>query len=169
MPLCDLCALTLCTLCEALLFSAHSHKPPILRILIPLPSFPSARLSRVLFGSEILHRRKSPDFQKNSQRMVELLTAIKNEEEKIRQGGGPKAIESQHKKNRLTARGARQRPHRSRHAIFRISHLRRPRNVRRMGRRPLRRDRHRPRPRLRPPFHGHRQRRHRKSRCPFFR
>ncbi len=36
--------------------------------------------------------------------MVELLTAIKNEEEKIRQGGGPKAIESQHKKNRLTAR-----------------------------------------------------------------
>jgi 3-methylcrotonyl-CoA carboxylase beta subunit len=47
---------------------------------------------------------KSPDFQKNSQRMVELLTSIKNEEEKIRQGGGPKAIESQHKKNRLTAR-----------------------------------------------------------------
>ncbi|HET7106724.1 MAG TPA: acyl-CoA carboxylase subunit beta [Candidatus Acidoferrum sp.] len=47
---------------------------------------------------------KSPDFQKNSQRMVELLTTIKNEEEKIRQGGGPKAIESQHKKNRLTAR-----------------------------------------------------------------
>jgi 3-methylcrotonyl-CoA carboxylase beta subunit len=47
---------------------------------------------------------KSSDFQKNSQRMVELLTAIKNEEEKIRQGGGPKAIESQHKKNRLTAR-----------------------------------------------------------------
>jgi len=47
---------------------------------------------------------KSPDFEKNSQRMVELLTAIKNEEEKIRQGGGSKAIESQHKKNRLTAR-----------------------------------------------------------------
>src|SRR5467141_2140786 len=36
--------------------------------------------------------------------MVELLTAIKNEEEKIRQGGGAKAIESQHKKSRLTAR-----------------------------------------------------------------
>jgi len=47
---------------------------------------------------------KSPDFEKNSQRMVELLTVIKNEEEKIRQGGGEKAIESQHKKNRLTAR-----------------------------------------------------------------
>jgi 3-methylcrotonyl-CoA carboxylase beta subunit len=36
--------------------------------------------------------------------MVELLTAIRKEEEKIRQGGGPKAIESQHKKSRLTAR-----------------------------------------------------------------
>src|ERR1700758_538377 len=36
--------------------------------------------------------------------MVELLTAIKHEEEKIRQGGGAKAIESQHKKDRLTAR-----------------------------------------------------------------
>jgi 3-methylcrotonyl-CoA carboxylase beta subunit len=47
---------------------------------------------------------KSPEFEKNSQRMVELLTIIKNEEEKIRQGGGAKAIESQHKKNRLTAR-----------------------------------------------------------------
>ena len=47
---------------------------------------------------------KSPDFEKNSQRLVELLTAIKNEEEKIREGGGPKAIDSQHKKNRLTAR-----------------------------------------------------------------
>jgi 3-methylcrotonyl-CoA carboxylase beta subunit len=47
---------------------------------------------------------KSPDFEKNSQRMVELLTVIKNEEEKIRQGGGEKAIESQHKKDRLTAR-----------------------------------------------------------------
>src|ERR1700726_889098 len=36
--------------------------------------------------------------------MVELLTTIKNEEEEIRQGGGAKAIESQHKKGRLTAR-----------------------------------------------------------------
>src|ERR1700756_3777012 len=36
--------------------------------------------------------------------MVELLTTIKNEEEKIRQGGGAKSIEAQHKKNRLTAR-----------------------------------------------------------------
>lgn len=47
---------------------------------------------------------QSSDFQKNTRRMVDLLTAIKNEEEKIREGGGSKAIDSQHKKGRLTAR-----------------------------------------------------------------
>ncbi len=36
--------------------------------------------------------------------MVDLLAEIKNEEETIRQGGGAKAIERQHKKKRLTAR-----------------------------------------------------------------
>jgi len=48
--------------------------------------------------------RKSADFEKNSRRVIELLTEIKNEEQKIREGGGAKAIESQHKKGRLTAR-----------------------------------------------------------------
>ncbi len=48
--------------------------------------------------------RKSAAFQQNSRAMVERLTQIKNEEEKIRQAGGAKAIEGQHKKNRLTAR-----------------------------------------------------------------
>jgi len=43
-------------------------------------------------------------FQKNSREMVNRLTQIKNEEERIRQGGGAKAIESQHNKGRLTAR-----------------------------------------------------------------
>ncbi|HTS11560.1 MAG TPA: hypothetical protein VMH00_05545, partial [Candidatus Limnocylindrales bacterium] len=47
---------------------------------------------------------KSAEFQKNSRQMVDRLTEIKNEEEHIRQGGGAKAIESQHKKGRLTAR-----------------------------------------------------------------
>ena len=47
---------------------------------------------------------KSADFEKNSRQMVDHLTEIKNEEERIRQGGGAKAIESQHKKGRLTAR-----------------------------------------------------------------
>ncbi len=47
---------------------------------------------------------KSPEFEKNSRRIVDLLTKIKNEEEQIFQGGGAKAIEAQHKKGRLTAR-----------------------------------------------------------------
>jgi 3-methylcrotonyl-CoA carboxylase beta subunit len=47
---------------------------------------------------------KSPDFEKNSRRIIDLLTQLKNEEEQIRQGGGAKAIEAQHKKGRLTAR-----------------------------------------------------------------
>jgi 3-methylcrotonyl-CoA carboxylase beta subunit len=48
--------------------------------------------------------RKSPEFEKNTRLIVDLLTEIKNEEEEIRQGGGAKAIEAQHKKGRLTAR-----------------------------------------------------------------
>ncbi|HTS13492.1 MAG TPA: acyl-CoA carboxylase subunit beta [Candidatus Limnocylindrales bacterium] len=47
---------------------------------------------------------KTPGFQKNSRQMIDRLTELKNEEERIRQGGGAKAIESQHKKGRLTAR-----------------------------------------------------------------
>jgi acetyl-CoA carboxylase carboxyltransferase component len=47
---------------------------------------------------------QSPEFEKNARRMVDLLTRLKNEEEEIRQGGGAKGIESQHKKGRLTAR-----------------------------------------------------------------
>ena len=58
-------------------------------------------------SSPVLHSAinvKSADFEKNSRRMVDRLTEIKNEEEKIRAGGGAKAIEAQHKKGRLTAR-----------------------------------------------------------------
>jgi 3-methylcrotonyl-CoA carboxylase beta subunit len=47
---------------------------------------------------------QSADYQKNTRGMVDLLTQMKNEEEEIRQGGGAKAIEAQHKKKRLTAR-----------------------------------------------------------------
>ncbi|HEV3252984.1 MAG TPA: acyl-CoA carboxylase subunit beta [Candidatus Acidoferrales bacterium] len=53
---------------------------------------------------ESLIKRDSPDFKKNSRQMVDRLTEIKNEEERLRQGGGAKAIEAQHKKGRLTAR-----------------------------------------------------------------
>jgi 3-methylcrotonyl-CoA carboxylase beta subunit len=47
---------------------------------------------------------KSPEFEKNTRHIIDLLTQIKNEEEQIRQGGGAKAIEAQHQKGRLTAR-----------------------------------------------------------------
>ncbi len=43
-------------------------------------------------------------FEKNMRTMAELVSAIHNEEQKIQEGGGPKAIESQHAKKRLTAR-----------------------------------------------------------------
>ena len=49
-------------------------------------------------------KTKTPEFERNSRAMVEKLTEIKNEEEQIRQGGGAKSIEAQHKKGRLTAR-----------------------------------------------------------------
>jgi acetyl-CoA carboxylase carboxyltransferase component len=46
----------------------------------------------------------SARFEANMRFMADLVSQIRNEEEKIREGGGAKAIESQHKKGRLTAR-----------------------------------------------------------------
>ena len=46
----------------------------------------------------------SQRFEKNMRAMAELVSQVRNEEEKIREGGGPKAIENQHAKKRLTAR-----------------------------------------------------------------
>jgi 3-methylcrotonyl-CoA carboxylase beta subunit len=48
--------------------------------------------------------RASADFAKNSRHLVDLVTEVKNEEERLREGGGAKAIDAQHKKGRLTAR-----------------------------------------------------------------
>ena len=46
----------------------------------------------------------STRFEKNMRAMAELVASVRSEEEKIRLGGGEKAIESQHAKKRLTAR-----------------------------------------------------------------
>src|SRR5437879_2091921 len=43
-------------------------------------------------------------FETNMRAMADLMAAVHNEEEKIREGGGSKAIESQHAKGRMTAR-----------------------------------------------------------------
>ena len=46
----------------------------------------------------------SARYERNMRYMAELVANFRNEEEKIREGGGEKAIEAQHKKGRLTAR-----------------------------------------------------------------
>ena len=46
----------------------------------------------------------SKRFEANMRSMADLVSAIRNEEEQIREGGGAKGIESQHSKGRLTAR-----------------------------------------------------------------
>ncbi len=46
----------------------------------------------------------SARFEANMRFLADLVSQVRNEEEKIREGGGPKAIESQHSKGRLTAR-----------------------------------------------------------------
>lgn len=46
----------------------------------------------------------SARFEANMRALADLVSAIRNEEEQIREGGGPKAIDSQHGKGRLTAR-----------------------------------------------------------------
>jgi len=48
--------------------------------------------------------RQSAAFRQNARAMIERLAQIKTEEERIREAGGAKAVEGQHKKNRLTAR-----------------------------------------------------------------
>src|SRR5579875_1520512 len=46
----------------------------------------------------------SPRFERNQKFVAEMVSQVRQEEEIIRQGGGEKAIASQHKKGRLTAR-----------------------------------------------------------------
>ena len=47
----------------------------------------------------------SARFEANMRFLADIVSQVRNEEEKIREGGGPKAIENQHnKKSRLTAR-----------------------------------------------------------------
>src|ERR1700722_5462022 len=46
----------------------------------------------------------SARFEANMRFLADLVSQVRNEEEKIREGGGPKAIESQHNKGRSTAR-----------------------------------------------------------------
>ena len=51
---------------------------------------------------------KAPAFQKNSRDMIDRVAEIKNDEEKIREGGGAKAIEASQKKSANCSRANRQ-------------------------------------------------------------
>jgi acetyl-CoA carboxylase carboxyltransferase component len=58
-------------------------------------------------ASSILTTRIDPTssrYEANMRSMADLVSAIRNEEEQIREGGGAKAIENQHSKSRLTGR-----------------------------------------------------------------
>ncbi len=64
-------------------------------------------LSQSTAASTLLPSKVDPTsarFEANMRFMADLVSQIRNEEEKIREGGGAKAIESQHTKGRLTAR-----------------------------------------------------------------
>jgi len=58
-------------------------------------------------SSAVLQSRVDPTsarFEANMRFLADLVSQVRNQEEHIREGGGPKAIESQHNKGRLTAR-----------------------------------------------------------------
>ena len=58
-------------------------------------------------SSSILTTRIDPTssrYEANMRFMADLVSAVRNEEEQIREGGGAKAVENQHSKSRLTAR-----------------------------------------------------------------
>ncbi|GAC1428710.1 MAG: acyl-CoA carboxylase subunit beta [Terriglobales bacterium] len=57
--------------------------------------------------SAVLESRVDPTsarFEANMRFLADMVSQVRNEEEKVREGGGAKAIESQHEKGRLTAR-----------------------------------------------------------------
>jgi 3-methylcrotonyl-CoA carboxylase beta subunit len=63
--------------------------------------------STALSINNVLSTKLDPSslrFESNMRALADLVAQVRNEEEKIREGGGAKAIESQHAKSRLTAR-----------------------------------------------------------------
>src|SRR6266446_3778033 len=63
--------------------------------------------STAIFINNVLPTKLDPSslrFESNTRALAEQVAQVRNEEEKIREGGGAKAIENQHAKSRLTAR-----------------------------------------------------------------
>jgi acetyl-CoA carboxylase carboxyltransferase component len=67
----------------------------------PIPTPAETAASNVLPSSV---DATSHVFERNMRAMADLIARLRNDEEKIGEGGGGKAIENQHKKGRLTAR-----------------------------------------------------------------
>jgi len=68
---------------------------------------PERTKSTALSINNVLPSKIDPSslrFESNMRALADLVAKIRNEEEKICDGGGPKAVESQHAKKRLTAR-----------------------------------------------------------------
>jgi len=68
---------------------------------------PERTKSTALSINNVLSTKIDPSslrFESNMRALADLVAKIRNEEEKICDGGGPKAVESQHAKKRLTAR-----------------------------------------------------------------
>src|SRR5256885_11695820 len=69
-----------------------------------MPDRPNAGGSSALNQLESRADVTSARFEKNMRAMAELVALVRNEGEKIREGGGAKAVEAQHNKGRLAAR-----------------------------------------------------------------
>jgi len=63
--------------------------------------------TKQLSSSAPFHSKVKSDaagFERNQAALAQLVARVRNQEEVIRQGGGDKAADAQHKKGRLTAR-----------------------------------------------------------------
>src|SRR5262245_62032461 len=75
-----------------------------MRPLIPMPDRAPAVAGSARSQIESKIDLTSARFERNMRAMADLVAAVHNEEVKISEGGGPKAIDAQHGKKRLTAR-----------------------------------------------------------------
>jgi 3-methylcrotonyl-CoA carboxylase beta subunit len=88
--------------------SLHRAAPLLYRKwFLAVPFMPDRNEFSTPSSSSVLETRvdaTSLRFEANMRFLADMVSQVRNEEEKIREGGGLKAIESQHKKGRLTAR-----------------------------------------------------------------
>ena len=134
-------------------------------IIAPIPgnALRGATLTSSVVESKI--NRNSPDFEKNTRRMVDLLTEIKNQEEAdSARAADRKPSNAQHKKGRLTARERIAKLIDPQTPFFELGIYAAYEMYEEWGGAPAAGDSHRTRARLRAAGDDHRQRRHGESR-----